>query len=95
MWQQHRSERSEESVLDDRPGWEHKVKSLQNLMKHFAFRCLEKFCSYSFKGSEEQRNTGMIHKGANPPWTQRSLYKNDHDDGYANNENNENKKFNL
>lgn len=63
-------------------------------MKHFAFRCLEKFCGYSFKGCEEQRNTGRIHKGANPPRTQRSLYKND-DDDEANNGNNENKKFNL
>lgn len=33
-------------------------------------------------------------QGTNPPWMQRSLYKNAHDNDDANN-NNENKRFNL
>lgn len=47
MWREHSSERSEESVLEDRLRWEqYQVKSLQIWWSTFALRSLESFPGY-------------------------------------------------
>lgn len=69
MWREHNSERSEESVLEDRLRWERKKLGTYRMWwTIFTLRCLKSFYGYSKDPFPRNINIEGIHKGTNWPY---------------------------